>query len=34
MEKGLEAKEKLERRIAPFKLFYITRISMKSPSRN
>jgi|TARA_B110000503_G_scaffold72144_1_gene111675 hypothetical protein len=34
MEKGLEAKEKLERRIAPFKLFYIARISMKYPSGN
>jgi len=34
MEKGLEAKEKLERRIAPFKLFYIIRISMKYPLGN
>ncbi len=34
MEKGLEAKEKLERSYSPFKLFYITRISMKYPSGN
>jgi hypothetical protein len=34
MEKGLEAKEKLERGIAPLKLFSITRISMKYPSEN
>jgi hypothetical protein len=34
MEKGLEAKAKLERSYPPFKLCSITRISMKYPSGN